>query len=223
MIEYYLRTAFPGEVRLYNEYVLDRALPPLDDLQGKADALERAHAEFQGLESFDGPEQGTGARAALAAERYFNDALALRHLLLGLFTLGLHHLVEQQFARIHGFLTRFHPVRFDAETPCEAIEAIGVRPRELRSWQILTELRCVANVAKHGEGDAARKLGKIRPDLFQHPAIKHLPAPTWLLESQVRSPLVGEDLYLDRVDFERYSGAVLTFWSELADSVQSAG
>ena len=218
MIEYYVRTAFPGELKLYSDYVLERALPPLEDLQNKADALERAHADFQGLESFDSPDVNTAARAALAGERYFNEAMSLRHMLLTLFVLGLSHLVEQQLGRVHAFLTRFDSRPFDDKSPCAAIEAVGVRPRDFSAWPVLTELRCVGNVSKHGEGGAAEMLRRVRPDLFQHPAIKGQRPEKWLLDQPVRGPLAGDDLYLERADFERYTSAALGFWSELAEA-----
>jgi hypothetical protein len=216
MIEYYLRTAFPGELALLRDYVVERALPPLDDLQGKADALERAYADFERLDSFDEPSGVAGTAAAVAAEKYFNQALSLRHTLLGLFTLGLHHLVEQQLARMHALLTNANQVPFDAAAPCAAIEALDVRPRNFRAWPILTELRCVASVVKHAEGDAAAKLRKIRPDLLQHPAIKGQRPEEWLLEQAVQRPLAGDDLYLESRDFERYAAAAAAFWGEMS-------
>jgi len=223
MIEYYAGTAFPSELKLYSDYVLERALPPLEDLQSKADALERAHADFQRLESFDSPDLNTAARAALAGERYFNESMSLRHMLLTLFVLGLSHLVEQQLARIHAFLTRFDSRPFNDKLPCAAIEAVGVWPRDFKAWPVLTELRCVGNVGKHGggkpeEGGSAEILRKVRPDLFQHPAIKGQRPENWLLDQPVRAPLTGDDLYLERADFERYTSAALGFWSELAEA-----
>jgi hypothetical protein len=62
------------------------------------------------------------------------------------------------------------------------------------------------------------KLRKIRPDLFQHPAIKGSSPESWLLEEGVLRPLAGEDLYLERPDFERYADAVLVFWKDLANA-----
>jgi hypothetical protein len=214
MIEYYLRTAFPGELAVYSQYVLENALPPLDDLKDKADALERAYAE-----SFDSFIEDADGRAAETAERYFNEALSLRHALLGLFVLGLNHLFEQQISRIHALLPCAASAPFNVDAACDAIgSTVGVRPRDWASWDVLKELRCVANVAKHGEGAAAKKLRRIRPDLFQHPAIKGGRPEAWLLDQQVRRPLAGEDLYLERVDFERYAEATRQFWRELAMS-----
>lgn len=219
MLDYYLGKQFPEELNRYTEYFLERALPPLEDLDNKADAIERAGAAFLRLESFDNPQVATvSARAELTAEAYFNRTLSLRHALLGLFVLGLYHLFEQQLGRVYAYLTRFDPDPgpFSVESASTTIEAAsGVRPADVTAWQDLMELRSVANVVKHGEGSAAEKLRKIRSDLFQHPAIKGSSPESW---PRVRRPLAGEDLYLERTDFERYGGAARAFWKGLADA-----
>jgi hypothetical protein len=159
MLDYYLGRRFPEELSRYTEYFLERALPPLEDLDNKADAVERAGAAFLRLESFDDPQDTTvSAQAELGAEVYFNRTLSLRHAVFGLFVLGLYHLFEQQLGRVYAYLTRFDPdpEPFSLESASSTIEAAsGVRPADVPAWQGLMELRSVANVVKHGEGSAA--------------------------------------------------------------------
>jgi hypothetical protein len=40
------------------------------------------------------------------------------------------------------------------------------------SWDVIQEMRLLANATKHGEGGSAEELRKIRPELFQHPALR---------------------------------------------------
>jgi len=168
MIEYYMQTAFPGELTLLRDYVVERALPPLDDLQGKADALEQTYADFERLDSFDEPGGTAETAAAVAAEKYFNQGMSLRHALLGLFTLGLHHLVEQQ-------LGRMHPA--DEREPRPIRSARAVRCHRGRRHST-TELRVVVDPNRTSLcGQRCQTRGRRRSGQASQGATRSSPAP----------------------------------------------
>lgn len=86
---------------------------------------------------------------------------------------------------------------------------------KLPSWSCIRELRLVANAVKHGEGRSAKRLRKLRPELFVYPSFRKRgigPRP-----SRIRTPLFGQDFYVTREDFARYHEASVSFWDELAD------
>src|SRR6266516_400355 len=86
---------------------------------------------------------------------------------------------------------------------------------KLPSALTVYELRQVANTAKHGEGDSAEKLRKLRPDLFQNPILTKMghvdPLP------HARAPFAGDGLFVSAADIEKYQAAVESFWNELAE------
>jgi hypothetical protein len=45
-------------------------------------------------------------------------------------------------------------------------KTLGLKVKDLEGWSVVDELRLVANVAKHAEGDSATKLRALRPALF---------------------------------------------------------
>jgi hypothetical protein len=70
--------------------------------------------------------------------------------------------------------------------------------RLFSSWKRIKELPLVANTIKHAEGGAAKKLRRLRPDLFVHPKYRHESKRSKRdrMPLRVRKPLLGEDLFV---------------------------
>ena len=95
---------------------------------------------------------------------------------------------------------------------------VGLDVKSLPSWNIINELRLVANVIKHAEGGSATELEKLRPHLFQVLQLNGFPEARWV-GRRIRKPLFGQEIYVGPDDFSRYHDASVAFWTELADAL----
>ena len=95
----------------------------------------------------------------------------------------------------------------------------GIDVEIIAGWAKVDELRMVANCAKHAEGSQCEKLRTRRPDLLTHPSRRgeglSCPDP----EPVVFNPLGGENLYVDKRDFDEYVASLKSFWSNLATAM----
>lgn len=155
--------------------------------------------------------------AGYAGDEYYATMLPLSQLMTNLFALGLFHLFEQQlidFARIMGTSidvpTRM-PELFKLFSKCLNTDIGASYPMAAR----LNELRLVANVVKHAEGNSAEELKALRPDLFEHPDVRKgwEPKPGGI--PFVREPLSGQGLYVTREDYDAFTQDVEAFWHRL--------
>jgi hypothetical protein len=92
---------------------------------------------------------------------------------------------------------------------------------QLPSWPVLNELRLVANSVKHAEGGSADELRKLRPDLFQHPAVPS-ELQRILPPGPIHLPMMGEDLFVSPEDLQRYKDALANFWREFGAALNAA-
>ncbi|MFY0204856.1 hypothetical protein P3K77_20090 [Bacillus cytotoxicus] len=81
----------------------------------------------------------------------------------------------------------------------------------LPCWEKVNELRLLANVIKHGPGESAEKLLKIRPDIFDSSCIS-----TNLLDLY-QTTLNDVVINISDQDFKMYADALRDFWGELPD------
>jgi hypothetical protein len=73
-------------------------------------------------------------------------------------------------------------------------DTLGLDLSSLPSWPVIDELRLVANVVKHGEGDSAEKLRETRPELFVYPSLRDHTKPLerlWITAKVHLLPLLG--------------------------------
>ena len=130
--------------------------------------------------------------------------------LINLLAVGVHHLFEQQLSlvvRKELFLDR-ESLKMSKVTP--QLREAGIDLTALSGWQILKELRHVANAVKHAEGYSAEKLRKRWPSLGVPLGLEHEPFATGI--KPLFLPLFGDGLYIRREDLERYFGAAENFW-----------
>ena len=165
----------------FGSLVLSRVLPAFDGINEEAHALERRRYKelISGVHVADEHDMWDAGEAM--ADLAFNEAMdhavlleSMRFATLNLYSAALYHLTEQHLIdlvlRIHNNDQRHN------RRPEEAIawfkDALGLDLSTLSSWPVIEQLRLVANVVKHGEGDSAGKLRKIRPDLFVYPTLR---------------------------------------------------
>lgn len=93
----------------------------------------------------------------------------------------------------------------------EEFISFGQNLEELECWSTIDELRLLANVIKHGEGGAATKLEKLRPDLFKSEITENN-----LLKIH-RTVLNEQVLNVSDSDYIKYKEALQSFWEELPE------
>jgi len=96
-------------------------------------------------------------------------------------------------------------------------ELHGIIFEELVSWNKIKEMRLLVNTIKHGDGESARKLRKIRPDYFKLDFIEG----TDTLELAGAVLLDSYSLMVEEQDFRIYVEATEAFWDEMPERAYS--
>jgi hypothetical protein len=214
-------------VTAFCECVFHEIIPAFGDVERRAN--EVADREYHRLCFQPVGEYGDGdlATAAQAAHEkgwaFYETMTAVRQSVLNLFAAGLFHLVEQELAD----LCRLEPESVAPPTDTKIRvtadwyrQHFGLDLRSLDSWQMIDDLRLVANTVKHAEGKSAADLRQRRPELFRHPTDRKLfPNETHSIGfvRPVRSPLSGEDLYISEEALHEFAQAAEKFVAEVAN------
>jgi hypothetical protein len=204
--DYIERVVLPA-VAVFGRVVKERLLPTFSTISDETSALRTARLrEYRS--GIDPDEPRVAELEAYIAAKVedevcdFHDGLvAMRFATLALYTVGLHHLFEQHLTEM--VVAMVNPHHRGAVKPRAAQRVIGclVDLRKLPSWALVDELRIVANVLKHGEGNSADQLRAIRTDLFVHPVNRGGDSAPF--RDRVRIPVVADGLYIASADFER--------------------
>lgn len=215
-------------VKAYGEFVLNEILAPLSNLENRADEI--ANAEFARLGSQPAYEDCDVDMGSLA-ESAFNKGLAfyetmssLRQATLNLVAAGLFHLIEQHLANLchDGAFTVAPPRDTKLEIVREWYQAhFQLDLDSLAPWPKIDELRLVANATKHGGGDSAEKLRKVRPELFQPPSLRELPLNISRPHIPIRMPLAGDDLYVTEQLFGEYYQAANQLFTDISNHFEA--
>ena len=214
-------------VTAFCECVFQDIIPALGDVEKRAN--EVADGEYHRLCSQPVGEYGDDdlATAAEAAHEkglaFYETMTAVRQSVLNLFAAGLFHLVEQELAD----LCHLEPESLAPPTDTKIYvtadwyrQHFGLDLRSLDPWQMVDDLRLVANTVKHAEGKSAADLRQRRPELFRHPIDRKLfPNETHSIGfvRPVRSPLSGEDLYISEEALHEFAQAAEKFVAEVVD------
>lgn len=182
-------------------------------LVGIGDPEEKASQASDAYTSSDPQGDPDVTRAVeQAIEQRALDVLGpVRQSMLNLFAAGLFHLLEQLLASVC--------VGEGTATPPPKDTKLAV----LRKWYqknfkfslgnacpAINELRLVANVVKHGEGDSAQRLGKCKPELFE-------PWESW---HHYGNPLAGGDLFISDDNLEAYFEAAEHLLHQLSEHLE---
>ena len=129
------------------------------------------------------------------------------------------HMWEQQIVKFvndeleHNI--RFSGKKINEYSVAQKILALhGVVIENTQAWVKIRELKALVNVIKHGDGDAADRLRKIRPDFFE---AKYIKVDTLELEGSVL--LEDNVLQVTESDLHKYISATKSFWDEMPEYV----
>ena len=222
----HIRALFIPQIDRYAAVLTERVLPTFNKIDAEAEKLE--NETYERLQSQSTSEDLDIASLAEKASGEATDFLVMMRRMkqaqINLQTLGLYHLFEQQILELHRrWLLPLGGSNINAkieikDTKAELLKD-GIDIEKFTAWAMVEELRLVANCAKHAEGSACKQLRTRRPDLLSHPSrrVDGLPWPD--PDRVVLNPLGGENLYVDRRDFEEYVASLKSFWSNLATAL----
>lgn len=219
----YVHERIKPRFRQFGDIFLARVLPPFDRINEEASDLEtRRNKEL--ASSLVCADQDRWDGEAAMAELAFNEAMdyavtlsSMQFSALSLFSAALYHMTEQHLIDLRQEI--LVDDGRDAVKPEAAIDwfarEVGLDVKGLDSWDVIDELRLVANTVKHAEGWSAKTLKEKRPQLFVFPGLED----AYVSKLRIRTPLFGQELFVTRDDFVRYHQGSVSFWSELGDAL----
>jgi len=218
-------------VKAYGECALRDVVAAFGDLERRAEEVANAAFERYGAqpagEDFDGDMGAFAERAQDEGIAFYQTMFAIRQSTLNLFSVGLFHLVEQQLADLCRDASFEVAPPGDTKIPVVArwySDHFGLDLSTVPGWAAMDELRLVANTVKHAEGGSTERLRNIRPQLFQHPAVRELlPEEDFGANLPVHLPLAGESLYVSEEFFRGYSEAANGFFESIANHFDEHG
>lgn len=217
---------FLPEVVTFRSVVARKILPAFENIDD--DAKEAGAEALNRLSRGAGPDDDFASIGELAFDSEITQyelLSAAQQAMLNLIAVAMYHQFEQQqITLVRRELifdgTEDDESRMNTRTFVQILAGEGIDVRTFPEWPELTELRLVANVAKHAEGDSAAKLEELRPDLFVAPSIRDMPPfGPWKVRRRVYKPLSGEDLYVTPADLDAYFDAIIAFWRRLSSAV----
>lgn len=225
--ERYIRNQFIKQITLFVENVENQLIPTFDNIESEAEKV--SEKEWNELcSSCYSPDIDPADLAERAEEAGIDQYMMLsgiKQALLNIAATALFHLFEQQVI----FLLRreiLHPAEKNdvrlMKLPVfkERLNQKGIDVNHF-SWDVIDELRIVANSVKHAEGKSAIDLRKIRPDLFTHPLANDDGMAIGLIP-RLYMPLAGEDIYVSIDDLNKYRSALVEFWKSLISAMYKA-
>lgn len=222
----HIRHVFIEKTRNLSEVLVERILKVFDNIEQEAKELTEKEYERL-LHTPVGGDRcpGMDEVADIAQEKGIDWYLTMRDLrqgLINIFTVAVYGLFTQHLMILHRkqLLEIYEENDQGLFTICEVKKRFskdGIDIEKFSSWGKIVELGCVANVVKHAEGQAADKLRKMRPDLFDPLRGTPFDSPNWpLSKGTVFEPLFGQDVYVHLDDMNSYTNAIVGFWEELA-------
>ena len=203
-----------NELSIVQEY-FERTKVTFDNIDSEAEE----HAEFI-YSNTGGAEEDQASLAEFAEEKGYElyETLALmksNHLLMTISM--LYHVWEQQLIKFCikelSNDIKFEKKSLDYADVKNIFEVHGIKIEDKNSWKKLRELKALVNTIKHGDGDSANKLRKIRPDFFKIDFLKN----TDTLELHESVLLDEYSLQVNEVNFIDYLNATKEFWDEMPE------
>lgn len=227
--ETYLGEFFRPQLSGIIDTLEDRLLPAFETVSQEADDIaDRKWQELMRRPVSGDEDPGDFADTARdAGGSHYMLMTGLRQGLINMFAAGLYHTLEQQALLFHRqeLLTpseRDDEKLFDIRIFEKRLEGESIIVRAFPSWPVVDELRLVSNTVKHADGTSARKLHKLRTDLFDNPVLGDMGLAFADSKPYVFQPMIGEDLYVQVKDLHRYRDACLEFWNELLNALSQS-
>jgi hypothetical protein len=206
---------YKKSLKLVGEYY-DRTKVVFDDIEKEAETYaENFYNKFEGSEYTDPASVAEWAEER-GLERYQTLAIMKSNHLMMTISM-LYHMWEQQIIRFTIGELRHH-IRFDQKviTYAKAQSIFRLHDVDIistKSWPKIKELKLIVNTIKHGDGDLANKLRKIRPDFFQSEFLSD----TDILELHGAVLLDDYSLQVNEKDLKDYIDILINFWDEMPE------
>ena len=222
----HFQRSFVPHLRRLRESFEKRLLPAFANLDAEAQEIQtEAFDRFNQMPSDEHCDPTWPAEMAHdeALDHYMGMS-AVRQTLLNASAPILYHAWEQQLLSFHR-REILHPSESD-DPKLLSLEILQKRLAKNRinfaslpSWKTITELKHAANAVKHADGPSAEVLKTKYPNLLENPALDDSEIPKPSYRARVYSPLSGNDIFIRQTDLQRYSTALIEFWSELASAL----
>jgi hypothetical protein len=220
-----IRALLIPQVRQFDETFSSKVYPPFADPEGDAARVAREYVTERMNQLGEDADFGSIADDAHDREvAFYQTQVSIQFTVVNLFTAGIYHVFEQQIASLYRDWTATTP-KTVGQVRDWLSGTLGIDIETAPTWSTIDELRIVANVVKHAEGNAAERLQQVNPDLFQLPLMRQ-PGyrdliPPSDFRRPVEAPLTGEDLYVTKDDYDRYVRSVLDFWEWLLNQIEA--
>lgn len=214
-----LMERYKKELSMVAEYY-NRTIPSFGDIEKEAtDYADSIYNNFPADENTDLSTVADFANDEGIQLYEFLNTMKKNHLLMTISMMC--QIWEQQLIKFTVTEIR-HFLSFDSNALSfgdakKIFELHGVIFKELLSWNKIREMRLLVNTIKHGDGESAKKLRKIRPDYFELDFIKG----TDTLELAGAVLLDSYSLMVEEQDFRSYVEATETFWDEMPERAYS--
>jgi hypothetical protein len=227
-----LRSKYKEPYRLYIDTYTKRIAPVFDNIEEEANQIANEH--FRGMGTYFNPDyhdEGDFAEAAWekGLEHYEGVSL-IRYNTKLMWISTMYQFWEQQVRKfLFEEISRTHKMydkknnEITFKSFCtrgigeikETFLEFNYNLESLTIWSDIDELRLLANVIKHGDGQSASQLEQLKPSFF-----KNQVSNSNLLELY-KSTLTEIVLNIDESDFIRYGDALMKFWDELPERMYS--
>lgn len=220
----YLISVFIPQVRQFDRVFSETVFPPFADPETQANKVAQDYWDQKMSEPCgpDGPDEDPADIADDARQQsidFYETMFAMHHTVVNLFTAGVFHLFEQQVGTLMEDWTGKRP-----KFPFDELGKLTIKNRDggeiaiksAPTWGRLDELRLVANVVKHAEGDSATRLRAVNGAHFRLPSVRGTELEKWFGERMLGEPLTGEGIYVVKADYDTFVTAVIEFWEWLA-------
>lgn len=205
-----------NELALFRNAFQTRIARAFDGLEEEANVLAQSEFDRMGAQVRDGDMGDVADSATNLAITFFTNSESVRDGVYNLMIAGIYHYFEQHTNRLIDHLPKC-TTSWKSSVPrnqlCQIATQENVNIRDFDTWELLDELRLVANTVKHGEGNSADDLVSKYPNLIDSPLELSRHVSTLGLD-----PLFGGRLRLSEDQFYRYADGVAKFWSDLAEA-----
>ena len=181
-------------IETFRDAALKKVVPAFRNIAKEAAATTN--------EKYPGDDDSIAEQASEHYAECFEALSDVRQGMVNLLAVGLYHLFEQQQKLTTG--SRESAAKFKCAGK-------------------IYELRMAANTIKHGEGDSAKKLARLRPDLFRDPAFSergsakdHVQHAESMADDSMFAPLTGY-IYVSEDDLSEWCDAARAYWEETGD------
>jgi hypothetical protein len=204
------------ELSLVDKYY-SRTKVQFDDIDSEADEFANAYFNnFPGNEDTDPSSVAEWATEKGIALYETLSIMKSNHLLMTISM--LYHIWEQQIIKFvineisHNINLGNKHIEFKDVQKLFEMHKIDIT--KTKSWKTIRELKLLTNTIKHGEGESAQKLRKVRPDFFSHNIVEGSDT----LELNDGAVLLSEySLQVKESDLQKYIQATQEFWDEMPD------